>query len=228
MRYQIVDEGAFAEDDLAARDALLALLFRLESSPDTTQAVVLTDAALAWFGRHPGFEPVRRIFTELLGAVLAPLAPGVRVPEELLEVRNMLATRAEAWKQQWLQEGEQKGREEGRQEGEQRGRQEGRPTFRPQLRHASESHNPGKVTAASAMSALCQDVVEAAGVQDAQAPVLQRRSVSGGDTIAGPARQRTKPALQLAQQQGRLAFPRASGYSTPVSGCPSNGSPSSR
>jgi len=37
----------------------------------------------------------------------------------------MLATRAEAWKQQWLQEGEQKGREEGRQEGEQRGRQEG-------------------------------------------------------------------------------------------------------
>jgi hypothetical protein len=126
MRYQIVDEGAFAEDDLAARDALLALLFRLESSPDTAQAVVLTDAALAWFRRHPGFEPVRRILTELLGAVLAPLAPGVRVPEELLGVRNMLATRAEAWKQQWLQEGEQKGREEGRQEGEQRGRQEGR------------------------------------------------------------------------------------------------------
>ena len=93
-------------------DALLALLFRLENSPDTAQAVVLTDAALAWFRRHPGFEPVRRIFTELLGAVLAPLAPGVRVPEELLEVRNMLATRAEAWKQQWLQEAEQKGRKE--------------------------------------------------------------------------------------------------------------------
>lgn len=33
----------------------------------------------------------------------------------------MLATRAEAWKQQWLQEGEQRGR----QEGEQRGRQAG-------------------------------------------------------------------------------------------------------
>jgi predicted transposase YdaD len=30
----------------------------------------------------------------------------------------MLATRAEAWKQQWLLEGEQKGRQEGRQEGE--------------------------------------------------------------------------------------------------------------
>jgi len=50
----------------------------------------------------------------------------VRVPEELLEVRNMLASRAETWKQQWLQEGrqegEQKGRQEGRQEGEQKGR----------------------------------------------------------------------------------------------------------
>lgn len=125
MRYQIVDEGAFPEDDLARRDALLALLFRLESSPDPARAVVLTDAVLAWFRRHPGFELVRPVFVDLLGAMLAPLAPGVRVPEELLEVRNMLATRAEAWKQQWLQEGEQRGRQEGRQEGEQRGRQAG-------------------------------------------------------------------------------------------------------
>jgi hypothetical protein len=125
MRYQIVDEGAFPEDDLAGRDALLALLFRLESSPDPEQVVVLADAVLAWFRRHPGFERIRLIFTELLGVIVAPLAPGVRVPEELLEVRNMLATRAEAWKQQWLQEGEQKGRQEGEQRGRQEGRQEG-------------------------------------------------------------------------------------------------------
>ena len=56
------------------------------------------------------------------------------------------------------------------------------------------------------MSALGQDVVEAAGLQDAQAPVLQRRGVSGGDAIAGPARQRTEPALQQTQQQRCLAF----------------------
>jgi hypothetical protein len=95
-----------------------ALLFRLESSPNPEQVVVLADAVLAWFRRHPGFERIRLIFTELLGAIVAPLAPGVRVSEELLEVRNMPATRAEVWKQQWLQEG--------RQEGEQRGRQEGK------------------------------------------------------------------------------------------------------
>jgi hypothetical protein len=99
----IVDESAFAEDDLARRDALLALLFRLESSPDPEQIVILVDAVLAWFRRHPGFEALRSIFSALVGALLAPLAPGVRVPDELLEVRNMLATRAETWKQQWLQ-----------------------------------------------------------------------------------------------------------------------------
>ena len=68
---------------------------------------------LAWFRRHPGLEAVRSIFATLVGALLAPLAPGVRVPDELLEVRNMLATRAEVWKQQWLQEGEQRGRQAG-------------------------------------------------------------------------------------------------------------------
>jgi Putative transposase, YhgA-like/Domain of unknown function (DUF4351) len=124
MRYQIVDEGAFPEDDLAGRDALLALLFRLESSPDPAQAVVLTDAVLAWFRRHPGFERVRSVFVDMLGAILAPLVPGVRVPDELLEVRNMLATRAEAWKQQ-RQEGEQMAEQRGEQRGEQKGRQEG-------------------------------------------------------------------------------------------------------
>jgi predicted transposase YdaD len=65
----------------------------------------------------------------LLGGLLRPISQGMRVPEELLEVRNMLATRAETWKQQWLQEGRQagwqEGRQEGRQEGEQRGRQQG-------------------------------------------------------------------------------------------------------
>jgi hypothetical protein len=78
MRYQIVDEGAFPEDDLARRDALLALLFRLESSPDPAQVVVLTDALLAWFQGHPGFERVRSVFVEMLGALLAPRGSGAR------------------------------------------------------------------------------------------------------------------------------------------------------
>jgi hypothetical protein len=118
MRYHVVDEGAFSEDDLAARDTLAALLFRLEALPDPERVVVLADAVLAWFVRHPGFEGLRSQFAELLGGLMGPLAPGVRVPEELLEVRNMLASRAEDWKRQWLQEGCSEGRVEGRLEGE--------------------------------------------------------------------------------------------------------------
>jgi hypothetical protein len=118
MRYHLVDEGAFSDDDLAARDTLTALLFRLEASPDPDRVVALADAVLAWFRRHPGFDGLRPLFAELLGGLMGPLAPGVRVPEELLEVRNMLATRAEEWKRQWLQEGRVEGRMEGRLEGE--------------------------------------------------------------------------------------------------------------
>jgi hypothetical protein len=118
MRYHLVEEGAFSEVDLAARDTLAALLFRLEASPDPERVVVLADAVLAWFVRHPGFEGLRSLFAELLGGLMGPLAPGVRVPEELLEVRNMLATRAEDWKRQWLQEGRAAGLVEGRAEGE--------------------------------------------------------------------------------------------------------------
>jgi hypothetical protein len=75
--------------------------------------VALADALLTWFACHPGFADLRSVFAELLGGMMGPLAPGVRVPEELLEVRNMLASRAEDWKRQWLQEGRQEGRLEG-------------------------------------------------------------------------------------------------------------------
>jgi hypothetical protein len=118
MRYHLIDEGGFSEGDLERRDALPALLFRLENPPDPEQVVVLADAVLAWFGRHPGFEALRSVFAELLGGMMGPLVPDVRVPEGLLEVRNMLASRAETWKQQWLQEGKQKGEQEGRRKGE--------------------------------------------------------------------------------------------------------------
>jgi hypothetical protein len=55
-RHRIVDDGAFGEDDLEGRDALPALLFRLESSPNPEQVIALAEEVLAWFVRHPGFE----------------------------------------------------------------------------------------------------------------------------------------------------------------------------
>ena len=121
LRYHLIDEGAFSADDLEGREGLPALLFRLENSSDPDQLVGLADAVLAWFTDHPGFYAARSVFVELLGAAMAPLGPDVRMPEELLEMRNMLAIRIEQWKQGLLLEGEQKGRQEGRQEGRKEG-----------------------------------------------------------------------------------------------------------
>jgi hypothetical protein len=118
LRYHLIDEGAFSAGDLEGRDGLPALLFRLENASDPNELVGLADAVLAWFARHPGFQAARKVFVELLAAALAPLGPGVRAPEELLEVRNMLATRIEEWKQRRVLEAEQRGLQLGEQRGE--------------------------------------------------------------------------------------------------------------
>lgn len=76
---------------------------------------------------------------------MAPLGPTMRMPEALMEVRNMLVTRMEQWmerwkeqsteqlkehlKEQWLQEGEQRGEQRGLQQGRQLGRQQGEATL---------------------------------------------------------------------------------------------------
>ncbi len=84
MRYHLIDEGAFSPGEPEGRGGLPALLFRLENSSAPDQLVALADAVLVWFAQHPGFQAARAIFVELLGAAIAPLGPGVRVPEELL------------------------------------------------------------------------------------------------------------------------------------------------
>jgi len=123
--YHLIDAGAFTDADLAARDGLPALWFRLESAADTAAVVAVADALLVWLGRHDGFDAARAAFVELLGAMVAPLRPGMRVPKDLLEMRSRLVTRAEQWVEQWKEEGLQAGLQEGREAGLQEGQQRG-------------------------------------------------------------------------------------------------------
>ncbi len=116
MRYHVVDEGAFAEADLACRDTLAALLFRLENAREPEQIVALVDAVIDWFRRHTGFDALMPMFAALAGRVVQMAegaGPGVLVSENLLEVRTMLATRAAEWRRQWGQEARQEGRRDG-------------------------------------------------------------------------------------------------------------------
>jgi hypothetical protein len=129
MHYHLIDVGSFSEVELKARDGLPALWFRLENAPDPAEVVAIADAVLAWLSRHQGYSAAKAAFVELLGALVAPLGPDVRVPEDLLGVRNMLLARAEKWTQEWRQEGLLKGLQEGRQEGLQEGRREGEVMF---------------------------------------------------------------------------------------------------
>jgi hypothetical protein len=95
LRYHVIDEGSLDAVDLTRRDGLSALLFRLENASGAGQLVEVADAILAWFARHPGFQAARSVLVELLSAAVAPLGPGVRVPEAMRVVRNMLQTRVE-------------------------------------------------------------------------------------------------------------------------------------
>jgi predicted transposase YdaD len=138
-RYHLIDIGTLSEAELKARDSLPALWFRLENARDTDQVVVIADAVLEWLSQHAGFSAARAAFVELLSAMVAPLGPGVRIPEDLLEVRNMLAARAEKWTQEWWQSGRQEGIEAGRQAGLQAGLQEGRQAGLQEGRQAGEA-----------------------------------------------------------------------------------------
>jgi flagellar biosynthesis/type III secretory pathway protein FliH len=131
LRYLLVDEGRYADSELAVQRNLAAALFRLEKSrgPDDVQQVL---AALVEWLEAPEQSSLRRAFTVWLKRVFLPgRMPGVALLElnDLQEVRSMLSERViewtEQWKQQGLEEGRLKGLQEGRQEGLQEGRQEG-------------------------------------------------------------------------------------------------------
>ncbi len=112
IRYHILDEGAFSHADLAGRDTLAALLFRLENAPEPEQIAAIVDAVIDWFRRHDGFDALRPLFATLAHRVVAMTegtTPGVRLAENLLEVKTMLANRPAEWKQRWTSEGRREG-----------------------------------------------------------------------------------------------------------------------
>ncbi len=125
MRYHVVDEGAYPPADLATRDSLTALLFRLEHCRDMSELGPLLDGLIAWFDRHPALATLKSAFAMLAGRLMAQGDGEIAMPEDLMEVKTMLATRVEEWKQQWRREGHSEGRREGHSEGRREGHSEG-------------------------------------------------------------------------------------------------------
>ncbi|MBF0310139.1 MAG: Rpn family recombination-promoting nuclease/putative transposase [Magnetococcales bacterium] len=120
MRYHVIDEGRYAEEELQGLGSLSALLFHLEH-PARPEAVLETGRLLAqWFKNHPEGVVLKGLFRELLlGAMERTdgFNPLPTVPEELQEVVNMLAYHIEKWKKEAALEGELRGDIRGEQKG---------------------------------------------------------------------------------------------------------------
>ena len=139
LRYLVVDEGRYADSELAAIRNLAAALFRLENSQSPQDVQRVLDALVEWL-EAPEQASLRRAFTVWLKRVFLP----GRMPKaefldlnDLQEVRSMLSERViewtEQWKQEGLQEGLQQGLQEGRLEGLQQGLQEGQAAMLTRL-----------------------------------------------------------------------------------------------
>jgi hypothetical protein len=109
VRYHVLDMGAFPDDDLAHRKSLAALLFRLEHRHEPEVLAGLIDEVIGWFRQHPGYDELKRIFTGLVKQAIEGVGVMIALPDDLMEMRTMLATQGEAWKRQWKAEGEIKG-----------------------------------------------------------------------------------------------------------------------
>jgi hypothetical protein len=121
IQYHLLDMGRVSEDKLTGRDSLTSLLVRLERPQEPGGLQHVVDGVIAWFQAHPDYTDLKRLFTALVGQALRGSGVPDRVPDDLREMRTMLATIVEDWKKDWLAEGEARGRAEG----EARGRAEG-------------------------------------------------------------------------------------------------------
>jgi len=127
LRYLLLDEGRYADSELAPLRNLAAALFRLENSRTPQDVEQVLTALVEWL-KSPGQDSLRRAFTVWLKRVLLPgRMPGVDFNNlnDLQEVNSMLAERVIEWTEEWEQQGMQKGIELGREKGREEGRQEG-------------------------------------------------------------------------------------------------------
>jgi hypothetical protein len=120
LKYFLLDEGCYADSELAPLRNLAAALFRMENSR-TPQDVEQVLAALVTWLQSPEQTSLRRAFTVWLKRVFLPgKLPGVELGTigDLQEVQSMLAERVTEWTEEWKRQGVLEGLEKGRQEGE--------------------------------------------------------------------------------------------------------------
>jgi hypothetical protein len=109
MQYHLISEASFGAPDLARRQGLVPLLFRLETASDPTQLFIVASALRSELARNPDFETFRTLFGQMLSAAVRSLAPGMEVTDDFWEGTDVLEDRMQSWLQDRLQEGRKEG-----------------------------------------------------------------------------------------------------------------------
>lgn len=120
LRYYLIDEGLYSDEDLAKRPTPLSGVFSIENATEgyeTLQRAV--DRVVAIIQADPDKARIDAIITRWLKRHLQRLGAGVNLDrlDSLMEDRDMLADNLENWAKRERQEGRTEGRSEGRTEG---------------------------------------------------------------------------------------------------------------
>jgi len=92
VRYYLLDMSAFAGQDLARRDGLAALLFRIEQRQSQDAFKKLIVEVGDWFSRHPEFEPLKQIFADLIKQTIEGVGLKIPIPDNFEGQNTVLAT----------------------------------------------------------------------------------------------------------------------------------------
>ena len=115
LRYLLLDEGRYRDEELRPLRNLVAAVFRLENSRSPEDVLEVLNTLVDWL-RTPEQAGLRRSITVWLKRVLLPRrVPRAAFPElaDLQEVRAMLAERVQEWTKEWREQGLEQGRKEG-------------------------------------------------------------------------------------------------------------------
>ncbi|WNK21215.1 Rpn family recombination-promoting nuclease/putative transposase [Halomonas piscis] len=125
LRYYLVDEGRYSDEDLAERNSVLSGIFGIEKAKDGREALQkAVDRIVAIIQADPDKDRIDRIVTRWIKRHFERLGAKVDLTElnSLVEDRNMLADNLENWAKREREEGEKRGEAKGRTEGRTEGR----------------------------------------------------------------------------------------------------------
>jgi len=126
LRYYLIDEGRYTEEELNQRPSALSGLFGIENAatgPGRLQRAV--DRVVALIQADPDKARIDAIVTRWLKRHLARLGTGLDLSElnSLMEDKDMLAENLENWREQAINEGIQRGLRQGLEQGLEQGRE---------------------------------------------------------------------------------------------------------